>query len=267
MRDLTVSEARRRGQTSAHLDADPTYAKLFVRRVSPLVSWAVVRFTSLSADAVTTLAIVSGVGGALLLLPGTPAGNLAAVALLQLAYLFDVADGEVARIRGTASLRGTYLDLIGHVLQNRVLYGVVGFLLIRASDSAWWAVLIALAGVAFAAPFGAQARMQVTGSRSGASEVAHARVEVEGRSPGRSILGLAWWLYRRLAFLWNYPAAMNAFCLFVLVDTARMVLGASRDQASLVSFGAVFLATLATKQLLNAVRLLRRDLWRQGAGS
>ena len=267
MRELSLSEARRRGQMSAHLDADPTYARLLVRRVSPLVSWAVVRFTNLSADAVTTLAITSGVSGALLLLPGTPVTNLLAVLLLQLAYLLDVADGEVARIRGTASVRGTYLDLIGHVLQNRALYGVVGYMLIRATGSAWWAVLIALAGVALASPFGAQSRMQVTGSRSGVAEVAHSRVPVEPWRAGGSIVGLAWWLYRRLAFLWNYPAAMNAFCVFVVVDTARMLLGASGDPLILVSFGAIFLATLATKQLLNAVRLLRRDLWSQDARS
>src|SRR3954447_10672119 len=118
---LTLEEARRLGQGSAHLDADPTYARRLIRRISPYVSWFVATRTGLSADAITTLSIVSGIAGGLLVAgdvqgPLTPVTDLAAVVLLQLASLLDVADGEVARIRGTAGRRGTYLDLIGHFL-------------------------------------------------------------------------------------------------------------------------------------------------------
>lgn len=255
--ELSLERVRQIGQGSSHLDADPTYARLFVRRVSPAVTYAVVRFTPLSADAVTMLAIICGVVGGLLTALGWIATNLFAVVLLQSAYLFDVADGEVARVRGTAGRRGQYLDLIGHVIQNRALYGGATFSLILVSDFAWWAVVIALLGVGFASAFGEQARAQVLGTGvtlsgphgSGASrEDPHAR-----RTP--------YGTYRRVRFLWNYPASMNLFCIALLVDVVRLLADPAAAPFILPAFAGVFALTLAAKQIVNAARLLRPALW------
>ena len=257
---LTVDQARAVGQGSAHLDADPTYARRVVRHVSPYLSWAIVRFTGLAADHVTALSIGAGiVGGLLAAVPTAPAA-LAAVALLQLAYLFDVADGEVARIRGTAGRRGTYLDLIGHVLQNRALYLGAGVALIVWAGGATWAIVVALVTLGLASPFGLYARDQVLGPSAEAAHPDHGPRVAVGRPAGAGPSAWMSWGYRRLAFIWNYPASMNLFCVALLVDAVRYLGGAETALAVPMTFLA-FGPTLAAKQVVHAVRLLARTDW------
>lgn len=256
---LSFWQTRQIGQGHAHLDADPTYARAVVRRISPAATYAIVRYTSLSADSVTAFAIASGITGGLLTAFGTVATNVAAVVLLQLAYLLDVVDGEVARVRGTAGRRGTYLDLIGHVLQNRALYGGATYSLILVTDFSWWAVVIALLGAAFSSAFGEQARSQVTG-RSVHSSPHGDRGTASDAAP-RSIVGRSYWLYRRLSFIWNYPASMNLFCLALVADVLRFTLDPSAGPLVLPWFAAAFALTLGAKQLGNAYRLLAPSLW------
>ena len=235
-----------------------------MRRVSPYLTWVTVRYTPLGADAVTAGAILCGLVGAGLIVLQSAAAFVLAALLLQTSYLMDTFDGEVARVRGTASPRGTYLDLIGHVLQNRALFAASGAVLAQAAGYRWWALAIALLGCGLAAPFGHQSRAAV-GARlatahSEGTEVVHGGRPVAQWPTGRSVLSKLWWLYRRLTFLWAYPASMNLYCIALLVDTARFLSGQERAVA-LPAFAAVFLATLALKQTAHALSLLRRELW------
>ena len=258
---LTIGEARRRGQGSAHLDADPTYARWIARRISPYASWAICRFTALSADAVTVASITTGILGGLLVAAGSVASAVVAIVLLQLAYLLDVVDGEVARIRGTAGRRGTYLDLIGHFLQNRALYAGAGWLLISRTGDAWWAIAITMAALGLSVPFGHYARIHVLRDVSGGENPDHGprvTVGLPSRLTPRSLIG---WAYRRVAFIWNYPAAMNLFCLALVVDVGRGIAG-SPEALAVPALFAVFGPTLALKQIGHALRLLRSTDWR-----
>lgn len=257
-RGLTVAEARARGQGDVHLDADPTYARTVVRKVSPYLTYAIVRSTPLSADAVTALAIGCGVVGGVLAAFPSALALWSAIVLLQLAYLFDVVDGEVARVRGTSSRRGTYLDLIGHFVQNRALYAGATFSLILLTDHAWWAIGIALLGVGFASAFGEQSRIQVAGGV--ASSPHGGRSAPLGAMP-TTLAGRLHWLYRRVAFLWNYPASMNLFCVAMLVDAARLTVVAAAEPVVVPVFAGIFAVTLAAKQVMNALRLLGRSHW------
>ena len=261
VRGLSLAEARALGQGSAHLDADPTYARVLVRKISPYVSWLIATRTPLSADAVTGASIVSGAVGGLLCAVGTPATALIAVALLQLAYLLDVADGEVARIRRTAGLRGTYLDLIGHFIQNRALYLGTGWTLLTVSGYAAWAIVAVALVMGYSVPFGYYARLQVTQGSAGPQQ--HPEHAARSRMASRPALtdpALLKWLYARIAFIWNYPASMNLFCAALLVDALRGALGLPAPLAVPVVI-AVFGATLALKQVVHAIRLLRREAW------
>jgi phosphatidylglycerophosphate synthase len=259
-RALTLDEARRRGQASAHLDADPTYARWLVRRVSPYVSWLVSTRTSISADGVTAASIVCGVAGGLLVALGTFAADGVAIVLLQLAYLFDVADGEVARIRGTAGLRGTYLDLIGHFVQNRALFAGAGLSLISATGGATWAIAVSFLVLGFSAPFGLYAFQHVRGGAGGAHPD-HGPRDVVGRPVGGGPATWAAWLYRRSVFLLSYPASMNVFCVALAIDAIRVAGGETRPLAVPMTI-TVFALALSAKQIGHALRLLRPALWR-----
>jgi len=227
--------------------------------VSPWVTYAVVRFSSLSADAITVMSISAGIGGGLLTAFPSLTTNLVAIALLQLAYLLDVVDGEVARARGTSGKRGTYLDLVGHFLQNRALYAGSTFALIVVTGYAWWSIAVALVGIAFASAFGEQARNQVLGRTDSASP--HGGRSDHGSAPATSVGGRLYAAYRRAAFLWNYPASMNLFCIALAADTTRFALEATADGFILPWFAGTFAVTLALKQLINAARQLSPAVW------
>jgi phosphatidylglycerophosphate synthase len=258
---ISLAEVRSKGQDHPHLQADPTYARWVMRKLSPIMTFAVVRWTPLSADAVTGLAVASGLGAAGLALVWSPAAFLGAALLLQLAYLWDTVDGEVARVRGTSGKRGSYLDLIGHVVQNQALYASGAAALILVTDSAGWALAISLIGLGLAAPFGEQARAQVLGTSVGRLGV-HGSSEPSQPRPSWSRLGaLGYWAYRRLAFLWAYPASMNLFCIALLADAAQMFADPGGGPLVLPAYTAVFLLTLAVKQVANAIRILLHERW------
>jgi phosphatidylglycerophosphate synthase len=256
-RRLSLADVRALGQGDRHLAADSTYARVVMRRISPLVTATVVNRTRLSADAVTGASIVLGVAGAACVLPQTPATNVLAVLLLHVAFLLDVADGEVARIRRTASKRGSYLDRIGHVLQNQTLYAASGLVLIGVAGGAGWAAALALLSVALALPFGFYARSATLGRAEASLD--HGGVAVAGRRPG--VAGAAYHAYRRIGFLWTYPASMNLFSAALLVDAALMVARFRTAPLALPALFAVFGVTLAVRQVVSALRLLRATDW------
>lgn len=264
----TFREMREKAQNHPHLAADPLYGRLVMRRLSPYLTWLTVRYTSLSADAVTMIAIASGVAAAIVLLFSSTLPYLAAVLLLQFSYLCDTFDGEVARVRGTASKRGTYLDLVGHVIQNRALFATSGVVFARTTDYSWWALAIVLLGLSFAAPFGYQSRLTVVGNSAAALQAPSDGETNPHARPGSLRWPVAvnfgdrvWWLYRRLSFIWAYPALMNSYCVALIADAVRFAAGAD-EPIILPAFTALFLVTLALKQVGNAVNLLRSDFWR-----
>ncbi len=96
--------------TSEHWIAD-----LYLRRLSPYLTRILLR-TTISANGVTWLMIVTGASiGPALLIQGW-VGIALALFLSQLQMLIDCCDGEVARWRNTKSPMGIFLDKLGHYL-------------------------------------------------------------------------------------------------------------------------------------------------------
>ena len=91
------------------------YARYIVRHLSILFTWIFVR-TPISANQVTILQEVLGVTGVVLLAFGKINLSLLGVAMLQLGYILDCSDGEVARWKNQKSINGVFLDLVGHLI-------------------------------------------------------------------------------------------------------------------------------------------------------
>lgn len=88
------------------------YAQYIVRPISVLFTWIFVR-TPITANQVTILQEIIGIIGGILLIKG----NFVTGALfLQLGYILDCSDGEVARWKDQQSEQGKFLDLIGHMI-------------------------------------------------------------------------------------------------------------------------------------------------------
>jgi phosphatidylglycerophosphate synthase len=94
-------------------NAEHWTASLYLRNLSPYLTWILLK-TSISANGVTGLMILTGwATAASLLIPGIT-GAAFALVLGQLQMLVDCCDGEVARWRGTSSPAGIFLDNVGH---------------------------------------------------------------------------------------------------------------------------------------------------------
>ena len=117
--------------------------RLYVRRVSPYATKLFVRL-GVSPDAVTWLFILVGLAAAAVLALGGLAAAAGAFALIQLQILLDCSDGEVARWQGRSSVRGVYLDRIGHYLTESALPIALGIAVDEVTLGLVVAVLVLL---------------------------------------------------------------------------------------------------------------------------
>lgn len=108
LREITQPPAVRGRRTAEHWTGD-----LYMRDLSPYVT-RVLLPTGISANGVTWLMIASGWLAAVALLLVGVLGAVLAVIGTQLQMMWDAADGEVARWRGTSSPMGVFLDKVGH---------------------------------------------------------------------------------------------------------------------------------------------------------
>ncbi len=89
------------------------YGLYFIRPFSIYFTFLALRL-GLSANLITVLQTMVGLVGAACLAFREDAIVVSGLFLLQLGFVLDNVDGEVARIRNQASLTGKYLDTIGH---------------------------------------------------------------------------------------------------------------------------------------------------------
>lgn len=93
---------------------------LYLRRLSIFVTRALLP-TGISANGVTWLMLLSGVGAAAVLVWPSWWATLVCVLALNLQILLDCSDGEIARVRRTSSPAGVYLDRIAHYVTEAAL--------------------------------------------------------------------------------------------------------------------------------------------------
>ncbi|MGH7194389.1 MAG: CDP-alcohol phosphatidyltransferase family protein, partial [Candidatus Saccharimonadales bacterium] len=114
-----------------------------VRRISRpaalRITW-IVHPWGFSAHAMTIIALACAIAAAIAFARGDMAGWLLGAALLQVWYLLDHVDGQLARLHGAASLDGMQLDYLMHHLVNLVIPWGVGFGLMQATGAAAWLV-------------------------------------------------------------------------------------------------------------------------------
>lgn len=96
------------------------WAGIYLRKISIHLTRLLLP-TGISANAVTWIMIVIGIGAAaVLVLPGWLPVLLCAVGI-QLHIMVDCSDGEIARWRGQQSVSGVYIDRVGHYVVEGLL--------------------------------------------------------------------------------------------------------------------------------------------------
>jgi hypothetical protein len=134
MNRLPLSELEHRCQKPDHRRLGNWMAR-HVSRPAALRITRVVAPWGVSANTVTLAAWGCGAAGAAALAWGTICGWIVGAVLLQLWYLLDHVDGQLARLRGTASLDGVQLDyLMHHTINLLVPLGIGCGLLVRTAE-------------------------------------------------------------------------------------------------------------------------------------
>lgn len=127
----SIADLRQTIQLSQQ-DTDP-YAWYVMQRFSIYVTLALAHL-SVTPNQVTVLAMLCGVIGGVIWGFLDQIGFIVGGLFLQLMFLLDCVDGELARYRGLVSQRGAFLDLIGHYFVNFCMMIGAGIGLSRMYD-------------------------------------------------------------------------------------------------------------------------------------
>ena len=130
----SLSQLRERCQKPRYKEVGNWMVRHILRDAALPLTWLLLH-TSLTANQVTLIALLTGLGGLVCLaFPGTGM-FLAGVLLLQFWYYLDHVDGQIARYRGTASLSGRYFDyLMHHLVHGLILFALGCFLFFQTGQ-------------------------------------------------------------------------------------------------------------------------------------
>jgi phosphatidylglycerophosphate synthase len=253
------------------------YAVL-VRKLSIRITWLLLH-TRLSANGVTLLGIGAGIAGGLMLAWNEFWPLVTGLGLLQLSFVVDYSDGEVARYRareqGTATdAGGAFLDWIGHYYVPAVAVGGLAFGAFLESGHDWLllAALVAILSIV-RVPYSARDHVQLGLFRDrpelrGSPEYLRAVLARQGGDPDRLDLDAGYvarrsgtagrgWLWRRWTNLGQvlvFPGFVNLICLFVAVDLVACGIEGDYPSVPQTAGREVLVALLGVVHLVHQVR-------------
>ncbi|MFY9487084.1 MAG: hypothetical protein WAP35_00095 [Solirubrobacterales bacterium] len=252
------------------------YAR-FVRRLSIRLTRLLLP-TGLSANQVTVGGILIGLIGAGLLAINEFWAQIAALLLLQLSFVLDFCDGEIARfereIEGRSSgMGGAYLDWVGHYYIPALMTGALGWAVFRVTADWWWlaaalVVILSLVRVPYSARdhimWGVYRDRPETRESEAMVRAALAR---QGGDPQKLDLdappaerlaggegrGLLWVRHTNLGQLIVFPGFINLVAAASVID---MILSAGDASVYEIVARATLLGLLGAVHLLHQVRAI-----------
>jgi phosphatidylglycerophosphate synthase len=133
-------------------ERDPFWiSNIFWRPVSIYVSWLLIRL-GITPNPVTLVGAVLAVASSLILVQPSTTVYLVSVVLMQLFFLLDHVDGELARYQAhhegeSWDQSGRYFDVLTHYFQGPTLYYCLGAGLGAVDRNPWWFVLGTVAAI------------------------------------------------------------------------------------------------------------------------
>jgi phosphatidylglycerophosphate synthase len=124
--------------------------RLYGAHVSPFFTVVCLRL-GLSPDQVTMLGGAAGAAGVAMLFLPIGWWSLVGVILLQVGYVLDFSDGQVARMTGRTSVAGSYLDWLTHFYIPVAMALAAATSVAASSGSLAWMVIGTLAALELAA--------------------------------------------------------------------------------------------------------------------
>jgi phosphatidylglycerophosphate synthase len=259
------------------LDFRTGYARL-VRRLSIRFTWLLLH-TRLSANQVTVGAVLVGMAGALLLAWNDFWPLLLGLVLLQLSFVLDYSDGEIARYQAlesgeTTNAAGAFLDWIGHyyvpaTMTAALAYGafaasgrdwllaaalVVVFSLVRAAYSARDHVLLGLFRDRAELRDSQELLRAVLARQGGDPELIDLTAGYRQRRGGAGGRGLLWRRYTTVGQVLVFPGFINLVSLAVVIDLFVSVANGGYPSAEHAVARTVLIAGLGVVHLIHQLR-------------
>ena len=251
---------------------------VIVRKVSIRITWALLH-TPLSANAVTLLGIAAGIAGALLLAWNGFWPLVAALALLQLSFIVDYSDGEVARYRarerGTVTdAGGAFLDWIGHYYVPAVAVAALAYGAFDQSGHAWLlaAALVAVLSIV-RVPYSARDHVllglhrdrpdlrsspeftrAVLARQGGDPDALDLEGDYAARRAGAQGRGFLWRRWTNLGQVLVFPGFVNLLTLFVVVDLVASAARGDYPDVTVTVGREVLIGLLGVVHLVHQVR-------------
>ena len=113
---------------------------LFASHVAGPIAFRIVEWTiatPVTPNQVTALSFLAIAGAAFAAARGSFAANLLAVVLIQISFVLDMVDGQLARARGTGSAYGALLDELSDRIGETLLYAGVAVGAAAADGGTW----------------------------------------------------------------------------------------------------------------------------------
>ena len=197
------------------------YGRFFVWKISAPITYLLVR-TPISANQVTVIQEIIGTIGAIMLAVPSIKIMLLGIFLIQFGFILDCVDGEVARYKGQSSVRGVFLDLIGHqiVIPFYIFFTSLG-VFVRTDQID--ALVVGFLGALFIIPTERLALLSVINSMIEKKGNRNYSIDVIGdddiQVPDNNLTiqkrnGWFWAIKKK----WSYPDSMNMLTLFVFTE-------------------------------------------------
>ena len=197
------------------------YGRFFVWKISAPITYILVR-TPISANQVTVIQEIIGVIGAILLAIPNIKIMLLGIVLIQFGFILDCVDGEIARYKGQSSVRGVFLDLIGHqiVIPFYIFFTSLG-VFIRTGQLD--VLIMGFLGALFIIPTERLALLSVINSMFDKKDNQNYSIDVIGtndlKTPEKNLTiqkreGWFWMIKKK----WSYPDSMNMLTIFVIIE-------------------------------------------------
>lgn len=278
----SLAELELRCQKPDHRRSGNWMARRVSRPAALRITW-IVHPWGISAHAMTLAALACAIAAAVAIARGDVAGWLVGVALLQLWYLLDHVDGQLARLHGAATLDGMQLDYLMHHLVNLVIPWGVGFGLMRTTGAvAWmvaglvWSIGLLLLGLVNDARYKAfigrlkqlDGQVMVVGEKPKSPFVpagspglcARPLDAADAAHKGQDHLALS-----RKNVLVCIVHAARKFCEIHVVMNTLTAVAVGQLLAGSIAPGKLYLAIAAPLALATAVSTLARDIHRDAA--
>lgn len=135
----SIKELNRICQKPRYKEVGNWMVRHILRDAALPVTWLLLH-TPVTANQVTFVSFLIALWGAIFLASPSPWFFLAGALLLQVWYLLDHVDGQIARYRGTSSLTGRFFDYLTHHVIHGVLFFCLGCYVFRATGNEFYLV-------------------------------------------------------------------------------------------------------------------------------